>query len=39
MIVQNEEQEKYSDYKYMFTEKGPEIAKAKEKNIYPLWRF
>lgn len=39
MIVQNEEEEKYSDYKYMFTEKGPEIAKAKEKNIYPLWRF
>lgn len=39
MIVQNEEEEKYSDYKYMFTEKGPEFSKGKEKNIYPLWRF
>ena len=35
MIVQNEEIDKYSDYKYMFTEKGPEIGRAKEKNIYP----
>jgi dynein intermediate chain 1 len=39
MIVQNEEEDKFSDYKYMFTEKGPEISKSKEKNIYPLWRF
>ena len=39
MIVQNEEEEKYSDYKYMFTKQGPEIIKAKEKSIYPLWRF
>ena len=39
MIVQNEEEEKYSDYKYMFTKQGPEIVKAKEKSIYPLWRF
>lgn len=39
MVVQNEEEDKYSDYRYMFTEKGPEISKAKEKNIYPLWRF
>ena len=39
MIVQNEESEKFSDFKYMFTEKGPEVSRAKEKNIYPLWRF
>ena len=40
MIVQNEEADKYSDYKYMFTSKGPsEVNRSKEKNIYPLWRF
>ena len=39
MIVQNEEEDKYSDYKYMFTTKGLENTKAKEKNIFPLWRF
>lgn len=41
MIVQNEEEDKYSDFKYMFTAKGTnnEVNRSKEKNIYPLWRF
>jgi len=41
MIVQNEEEDKYSDFKYMFTAKGSnnEVNRSKEKNIYPLWRF
>ena len=41
MIVQNEEQDKYSDYKYMFTQKDKTDPqhRSKEKNIYPQWRF
>jgi len=40
MIIQNEESDKYHDYRYMFTSKGPvEVNRSKEKNIYPLWRF
>jgi len=40
MVVQNDEADKYSDFKYMFTSKGPqEVNRSKEKNIYPIWRF
>lgn len=44
MIVQNEEEDKYADYKYMFTPNHGGVStdnnnRSREKAIYPLWRF
>ena len=36
MIVQNNEEEKYHDYRYMFSAND---QKLREKSLFPLWRF
>jgi dynein intermediate chain 1 len=37
MIVQNNHEDKFNDYKYMFTNAA--AAKKTDERIYPLWRF
>ena len=36
MIVQNNEEQKYKDYRYMFTEND---TRPIDKSLFPLWRF
>lgn len=39
MIVQNNEKQRFHDYKYMFTDTFKDSNKGKEKNMLPLWKF
>ena len=39
MIVQNAEEEKYHDFKYMFCGDKGDVAIGNDTLIYPLWRF
>jgi len=38
MTVQNEQQERYHDYKYFWTGETADLAKSEDK-LYPIWRF
>jgi len=38
MTVQNEQQERYHDYKYFWTGETVDLAKSEDK-LYPIWRF
>lgn len=37
MIIQNNNDEKFNDYKYIFT--NAPVAKKTEEKLFPLWRF
>ena len=37
MIIQNNNEDKFNDYKYIYT--GAAVAKKTEEKIFPLWRF
>lgn len=39
MIVQNNEQQRFHDYKYMYTDTYKDGNKGKEKSMLPLWQF
>lgn len=39
MIIQNDNQERFHDYRYLFTEADSGTRRGVDKSICPLWRF